>query len=234
MSKAKNTGSSWTALLGHPAAAYTAPFLVYVAFLAAERVFPAPREALHVARLGVTALAILLFSHKALALRACRPLASALAGVGVFVLWITPDLLWPGYREHWLLSNDLMGEAQSSIPRHLQVDPLFVAVRLVSTALLVPVLEELFWRGWLMRWLVRPDFTTVPLGTYTRASFWLTALFFASEHGPYLDVGLMAGVAYNAWLVRTRSLSDCILAHAVTNACLAAYVLASGQWQYWL
>ena len=31
---------------------------------------------------------------------------------------------------------------------------------------------------------------------------------------------------------RTRNLGDCILAHAVTNACLGVYVLASSKWEY--
>ena len=60
------------------------------------------------------------------------------------------------------------------------------------------------------------------------------AILFAIEHGPYWDVGLIAGVAYNCWCMRTRSLADCMLAHAVTNALLAGYVLLFGQWQYWL
>jgi membrane protease YdiL (CAAX protease family) len=47
-------------------------------------------------------------------------------------------------------------------------------------------------------------------------------------------VGLITGVLLNWWMLRTKSLADCILAHAVTNACLAAYVLTRNQWQYWL
>jgi CAAX prenyl protease-like protein len=96
------------------------------------------------------------------------------------------------------------------------------------------VIEELFWRGWLMRYLVSADFQRVRLGTYTSLSFWLTAALFASEHGPYWDVGLLAGILYNWWVVRTGSLGDCILAHAITNLCLASYVLGLGQYQYWL
>ncbi len=98
----------------------------------------------------------------------------------------------------------------------------------------VPVIEELFWRGWLMRWLINPHFEKVPMGTYTPAAFWIVAVLFASEHGPYWEVGLIAGVIFNWWMVRTKSLADCILAHAVTNAILAAYVVATGEWQYWL
>ena len=65
-------------------------------------------------------------------------------------------------------------------------------------------------------------------------AFWFTAVLFASEHGAFWDVGLAAGILYNWWMIRTRSLADCILAHAVTNGCLAAYVVAGGHWQYWL
>jgi hypothetical protein len=97
----------------------------------------------------------------------------------------------------------------------------------------VPIVEELFWRGWLMRWLIRSDFESVPLGSYTPMSFWVSAVLFAAEHGAYWDVGLLAGIAYNLWIMKTRRLGDCILAHAVTNASLSAYVIWTGQWRYW-
>lgn len=85
-----------------------------------------------------------------------------------------------------------------------------------------------------MRWWIDRNFLAVRLGTYQTTAFWVVAVLFASEHGPYWEVGLQAGIAYNLWLIRTGNLADCILAHAVTNGTLAAYVLAAGQWQYWL
>jgi len=57
---------------------------------------------------------------------------------------------------------------------------------------------------------------------------------FALEHGPYWDVGLAAGALYNWWMLRTRSLGDLMISHAATNACLSAYVIWSGRWEYWL
>ena len=105
---------------------------------------------------------------------------------------------------------------------------------MLESAILIPILEELFWRGWLMRWLIRPQFQSVPLGQYTPAAFWIVALLFASEHGSYWEVGLLAGIAYNAWIVRTRNLANCILGDAITNLMLAAYVLLFDKWQYWL
>jgi CAAX prenyl protease-like protein len=105
--------------------------------------------------------------------------------------------------------------------------------RTVRAVLIVPVVEELFWRAWLMRWLIRTDFRSVPLGTYAPLAFWATAILFASEHGPYWDVGLVTGVIYNACMIRSKSVADCILMHAVTNGALSAYVILNHQWQYW-
>jgi len=209
-----------------------APFAAFTAFLALERAFNVP----HLYPVRVLAVgALLLYGSRAvLPLQAAQVARSLALGALVFAVWIAPDLLWPGYRSHWLFENPLFGSAQSSLPRSAKTNGTFVFFRTVGCVALVPVVEELFWRGWLIRWLQRSDFWRVPLGTVTRFSFWITALLFASEHGPYWEVGLLAGLAYNWWLVRTRNLADCILAHTATNACLSAWVLTTGQWQYWL
>jgi hypothetical protein len=84
-----------------------------------------------------------------------------------------------------------------------------------------------------MRWLIHKDFHKVPLGAYTPFAFCATAILFAAEHGSYWDVGLLTGIVYNFWMIRTKSVANCILMHAVTNASLSAYVIAAAQWQYW-
>jgi len=106
------------------------------------------------------------------------------------------------------------------------------ACRVAGIALVVPVLEELFWRGFLMRWLIREDFTAVPLGTYQPFSFAVTTLFFASVHGMEWPQGLVVGAIYGAWFVRTKSLGSIMLAHGVTNLLLAFYCLATGHWHF--
>jgi CAAX prenyl protease-like protein len=178
--------------------------------------------------------ALVVFSRGVLRLRPARWAASAGVGLAVFAVWVGPDLLFPGYRQHWLFHNALTGTTASGLPAGARENLVAVLFRVSGSALVVPVVEELFWRAWLMRWLISPRLETVPLGAWSARAFWITALLFASEHGAYWDVGLAAGILYNLWMVRTRSLADCILAHAVTNACLAAWVLGAGQWQYWL
>ncbi|HEV8147128.1 MAG TPA: CAAX prenyl protease-related protein, partial [Bryobacteraceae bacterium] len=209
-------------------------FAIFLGFLALHSVFPLPELTDQILRLVVLTLVLVLVARPVIDLRVQRVTASILLGVAVFALWIAPDLLFPGYRQHWLFENSITGSAKSTLAADAQMQPAVLILRTLRAVVIVPIVEELFWRGWLMRWLIAADFRSVPLGAYSAQAFWVVALLFASEHGAYWDVGLMAGIAYNWWMLRTRSLGDLILAHAVTNACLSAYVIVAKKWEYWL
>lgn len=222
-----------SSLRRHAALGYVAPFLVFVGLMAAEHSLAIPPQVGYPIRVLVTLATLLALSRRDVQLRPARPLSSIALGVAVFLIWIAPDTLF-GYRHFWLFENPVMGRAGAALPPDLQRNFLFLLIRAAGSTLLVPIIEELFWRGWLMRWLIDRDFLKVRLGTYVPSVFWITALLFASEHGSYWEVGLAAGVIYNWWMIHTRSLADCILAHAVTNGVLAGYVIFWGAWQYWL
>jgi CAAX prenyl protease-like protein len=213
--------------------AYVAPFLVYVGFMAVDAAIHLPAQWYYPVRFLTVLLTIGLVSWPVLRFRVAFPLASIGIGIAVFLIWIGPDVVW-GYRHHWLFANSITGTPASSIAPAIRQNVILVVLRVASSVALVPVLEELFWRGWLMRWLIDKDFLKVPLGKYAPTAFWIVAVLFASEHGPYWEVGLAAGIVYNWWIVRTRNLADCMLAHAVTNGLLSVYVLKMDQWQYWL
>ena len=108
----------------------------------------------------------------------------------------------------------------------------WIGFRILGAGVVVAVMEELFWRGWILRWIVHPDWQEVPMGTFTWTSFLATTALFALEHHQWL-VGLMAGAAYNLLLYRTKSLYACMVAHGVTNVALALYVLTTGEWGFW-
>lgn len=221
-------------MLSNPLVSYAAPFLVFMVLLGISPSLGLPPTADLSLRLLLPSLVVVLFSRHLLSFRFSSGWMSVLVGVGVFAVWVAPDLLFPGYREHWLFQNGLTGKLSHSTPPLAYSEPLNVFLRVARASLLVPILEELFWRGFLMRWLIDTHFDRVPLGRYTRFSFFATALLFAVEHGPYWEVGLLAGLAYNWWMVRTRNLSDLILAHAVTNFCLAVFVLWTKRWELWM
>ena len=120
------------------------------------------------------------------------------------------------------------------MPLEARRDGVVLSLRIFRAALLVPILEELFWRAWLPRFLDAKDFRTRPLGSFTILSFSATTVLFASEHGPFWEVGLVAGIVYNWWMMRTRSLGDLILAHGITNLLLSVFVLLSERWEFWM
>ncbi len=223
-----------TLLHRFPSLAYIAPLATFLAFLALASRLPVDLRAASLLFLVIPALVLWVCSRGVISLRAPHWLLSVALGIAVFLLWIAPDWLFPDWHGHWLFTNGITGKVEGSLPPEGRHDPLVLALRTMRAMILVPIVEELFWRGWLPRWIDNmDDFRKVPLGRYSRFAFWATAILFAAEHGAMWDVGLMAGVAYNWWMQKTKSLGDLILAHGVTNACLSAYVLIGGKWQYW-
>ncbi len=215
-------------------APYIVPFAVFAGFLALHSVWPLPARTDEIVRLVVMSAVLLSVARPVLDFRVLNWAGSAALGVAIFALWILPDLLFPAYRHSMLFENALTGKIATSLKPAALADPLVLGLRGVRAVVIVPIVEELFWRAWLMRWLINPEFEKVPLGTYAPVAFWTVAVLFASEHGPYWDVGLAAGILFNVWMVRTRSLGDLILSHAVANLALSAYVIAAGKWEYWL
>ena len=210
------------------------PFALFMVLLAVLKPLdiPQPWNALLWIVLLVTALVV--FSRDVIELVPKHFVMSTAIGIGVFLLWIAPEALFPGWRTHWLFDNSVVGHPTAGLAVAERGDVVTLWLRAARAVLLVPILEELFWRGWLPRTVDSfDDFRLRPLGSYTQLSFWATAVLFASEHGSYWEVGLLCGIIYNLWMWKTRSIADLIWTHAVTNGCLSAYVVYANQWQYW-
>jgi uncharacterized protein len=141
-----------------------------------------------------------------------------LAGLVAIAIWIGIDPLYP--------------KLSSSAPFDPSGRYCFLTFRVIGAVLVVPVMEELFWRAFLIRWLVKDDFKSVPVGMFTWRSFLITVAMFGLEHNQWL-AGLICGAIYNMLLYRTRSVWACVVAHATSNAALAAWVLARGDWKFW-
>lgn len=154
------------------------------------------------------------------------PATLAACGIGllVFALWIKMD---------WTLgaASVPQGFNPALLPgRNTRIAMTFF--RIAGAALVVPLMEELFWRSFLIRYIIDKNFENVRMGTFTWASFLITVVLFGLEHN-YILAGIMAGVFFNLLLYRTRSLAQCVLAHAVANLALAIYVVFTGKWQFW-
>jgi hypothetical protein len=149
---------------------------------------------------------------------------AALVGLVVFGLWITLDQPWMQ-----------IGEPTARfVPLDAQGRPdwALIAFRAAGAVLLVPVMEELFWRSFLMRWIEGEPFEGVPPQRVGMKAVLLSTFVFVLAHTLWL-AALIAGLAY-AWLyIRTGKLWTAVVAHAITNGVLAVWVVATGTWSYW-
>ncbi len=148
---------------------------------------------------------------------------AVLGGVFVFAVWIGLEGLYPPLATVEAFSPEGMGGGSYAA---------FISFRLLGAVLVVPVMEELFWRSFAMRFLIETRFKSIPLGTFTWFSFVAVALAFGFEHLRWLP-GIIAGLVYAGLLYRSKNLFSPILSHAVTNALLGIYVLATSSWMYW-
>jgi membrane protease YdiL (CAAX protease family) len=167
-------------------------------------------------------------------------------GLVVIVGWIGLDAFYPKLdRLMWWVNdwgNRLFGDKRLEYKEAAAFDPrliepsgmkwAFIAVRVFGAVVVVALMEELFWRGFLIRWLVAEDFKSVPLGVFTLPSFVVTVLLFGLEHNQWL-AGLLCGALYNWLFYRTKSVLACVVAHGVSNAALAGWVLSRGDWKFW-
>ena len=156
-----------------------------------------------------------------------RPVIAIGIGVLALALWIAPQELFArtprtaGFLPHFFGEN--------GAPYALNT-----ALRFVRLVVVVPLVEEIFWRGFLLRYLIDHHFTRVPIGAFSWKSCAIVSVCFALEHQPAdYPAALLTGALYNVVAYRTRSLSACVLAHAITNLLLGIYVMKTGQWGFW-
>jgi uncharacterized protein len=150
-----------------------------------------------------------------------------LIAFAVFALWITPQAFL------------------NFAPRTIGFDPEIlgnnptlywstIAFRFLRLVVVVPLVEEIFWRSFLLRVVIDEQFERVAFGTFSWLSFLVVMLVFAFSHSrPDWPAALIAGALYNLIAYRTRSLASCVLAHAITNLLLGLWIMRTGQWGFW-
>jgi CAAX prenyl protease-like protein len=156
-----------------------------------------------------------------------------LVGVVGVIQWIgTEELLlrvWPSYPRMGGQPFNPMTAIESPV-----LLALFFAVRWAGPTLVVPVMEELFWRDFLWRSLVAPNnFKLAKVGEWDRSAFLIVVAMFATVHMQMWATSIVWALLIGGLLVATRSLGACIVAHGVTNFLLGAYVLVTQDWKYW-
>jgi CAAX prenyl protease-like protein len=156
-----------------------------------------------------------------------RPFITIFIAILVLIVWIFPQ---------WLPHAPPRRDGFDPTPLENQSALYFATLffRFLRLAIVVPFVEEIFWRGWLMRWLINDRIETVPFGQFQARAFLITTIGFMLEHQlADWPAAFFCGLAYNFIACRTRSLSSCILAHGITNLLLGLYIMATKQWGFW-
>lgn len=216
-----------------PIAVRALPFAVFIGWIAARPLLsgwvgPAWAPWLYAGQAGSALLLLLVFARhyeelRQWSARTADWLWAVAQGVAVFVAWIHLDLPW--------LS---LGQGAGVPPPQTAAGPdwAWLAIRLAGAALVVPVMEELFWRSFVMRWIQNPDFRALAPAAVGLRAILLSSLVFGVEHALWF-AGVLAGLAY-AWLYRrSGNLWVPIVSHALTNLLLGLWVIATGAWQFW-
>lgn len=223
-----------------PFLAYTAPFVVFLLFLALEQgisslgaesgqwwlatpkywVFP-------LQTLVCGGLLLYYWRHYQFG-----PLASGwvgiLGGLVILGIWIAPQAVL-GFPPRIAGGFD-----PYSLGTEGATPALMIAARFARLVIVVPLVEEIFWRGFLMRYLIKEDFQKVPFGAYSHLSFFGVAGLFMLVHSQAdWPAAFLSGIIFNAIAVKTKSLFACVIAHAVANLGLGMYIMTTRQWGFW-
>ena len=211
---------------------YVAPLALFLVLTSVEAQFTAEYPLLYTIK-------IVLVGGLLLGLSRCYPPEgrphvrglgwAVLTGILLVFAWVLVDRHTPHLA--------LLGKRISYNPFQQIANPaaraVFLGVRFFGLVVIVPIIEETFYRGFLLRYVTdMDDFRRVPVGTFSLGALGINVVLFMLSHPEWLSAALFA-LAMCGLLARTKNLFACIVAHAVTNLLLGLYVIHTGAWQYW-
>jgi exosortase E/protease (VPEID-CTERM system) len=211
-----------------PTTAYLAPLMALLAVSMITGVFSSGFDWLYPLRVPATGAVMWLLWRRSMTWRTLAQSWSWRAvaiGVAVFVIWIGLERITG------------RADAGSSIATALGQMPVALAgawllFRVVGSVVMVPIAEELAFRGYLLRRLISADFDQLFLVRFTWLSFLVSSVLFGALHGRWL-AGTVAGMCYAFAMYRRGKVADAVIAHATTNGLIAADVLILGNWGLW-
>lgn len=228
----------------NPWVVFILPLAVYMIANSFEPAPPAPLDnypLIYAAKIALTVAAIIFVWP---GYRQFMPIRfgflSILVGVAGVVLWVG---LWHVDLEAQLGLRELMAKVGLA-SRRSAFNPFaelessaqawgFMALRLFGLALVVPLIEEMFYRGFVMRFVIDREWPNVPIGKVTPLAAAAAIVLPVLMH-PAEVFAAAAWFGLMVWLYwKTKNIWDCVVAHITTNALLGAYVLASSNPAAW-
>lgn len=203
---------------------YVFPFVFFVICMYVGTLFNIPKYIIYPVKTVLTAASLFYFwNYYKQEIKFSFDWLAVLSGIFVFLVWVLSEGLYPQ-----------IGHSEFNPYEHANGYGLYalIAFRIGGATLIVPIMEELFWRSFALRFLMSNDFKSVPLGQFSWFSFIVISCAFGFEHHRWL-AGIIAGMIYAGILYRSKNLFTPILSHAITNCLLGAYVLATQKWFFW-
>lgn len=202
----------------YPSMPYLAPLMALIFGTMLSQAFSAGFNAAYGIKVLITGAVLWHFRKVYAGILATPRLTAVGGGLAVYGLWVA--LVQP-----------------SEAPSPFSVLPTawaqaWIFVRSIGAVVIVPLAEELGFRGYLMRRLQAANFEAVPPQHVNATGLIVSSLAFGAVHNEWL-AGTLAGLVYGWLATRPGYLGNCILAHAVTNLCLTLQVLTREDWWLW-
>lgn len=204
---------------------YVVPFIVFAGFTYLVPTFGLSRALVYPAKTLAAMVLIVFFWPKIKhEIRPFLDLNAIMAGIIVFILWVGMEDFYPKIGASVGFNPFEQNQGTAGW--------ILMGVRMLGAVLVVPVMEELFWRSFALRFLMDTYFSRIALGSFTWFSFIFVSIAFGLEHHRWLP-GILAGMIYALLLYQKKNLFSPILAHAVTNLLLGFYVIVNKAWGFW-
>ena len=209
-------------------ASRVAPFLIFALFTSCQGLFgESSKYWLYAAKsfLGIFLIWAVWPSVKEL--RWTVSIEAILVGVGIIVIWIALDPFYPKF-----LNPGKEWNPNAQFGPGSGLAWFFIVSRILGATLIVPPLEEMFYRSFVYRYVISPRFEEVPLRKFHLMSFLVNSLIFGLSHREWL-AGILCGFSYQWLVIRKGHLGEAVTAHAISNLLLGLWVVYQGAWKFW-
>jgi CAAX prenyl protease-like protein len=217
-----------TQIFKNPIYTRVLPFIIFVALTACQgKLGPASAYWFYFAKTLVGAWLIFEMRPHVSEMRWAVSWEAVVIGILIFAIWVGFDPYYPKLFKGGSTGNpaDVFGKGSS-------LAWFFNIVHIVGMTLVVPPLEEVFYRSFVYRYVASPNFLAVPMNRFLPLPFFVTIGFFGLSHNEWLT-GIICGAAYQWLVIRKNRLGDAMTAHAITNFLLGVYIVWRGAWHFW-
>lgn len=217
-----------TKFFSNPVYARVAPFVIFVALTCCQgKSESALAEWIYLAKTLVGAWLVYEMWPHVSEMRWAISWEAVVVGIAVCVIWVGLDPFYYHFSKTGSTGNPFAVFGKGS--------PLawfFIAVHILGFTIVVPPLEEVFYRSFVYRYIASPNFLAVPLNRFLPLPFFVTAALFGFSHHEWL-AGILCGAAYQWLVIRKNRLGDAMTAHAITNFLLGIYIVWKPAWNFW-